>query len=84
MAEGGSRQVVTDQAWLRFRAFSAMTLRQCRHPAVRSSNSSASRTVRGIGGGSRGWLWTGHGRNQDHDSMSHDTVTVRCDRIGIR
>ena len=43
--------VQTDQAWPRFRAFSAMTLRQRRHrrrrPAVRSSNSNASRTVRG-------------------------------------
>ena len=43
--------VQTDQAWPRFRAFSAMTLRQRRHrrrrPAVRSSSSSASRTMRG-------------------------------------
>ena len=46
-----AQAVQTDQAWPRFRAFSAMTRRQRRHrrrrPAVRSSNSSASRTVRG-------------------------------------
>ena len=43
--------VQTDQAWPRFRAFLAMTLRQRRHrrrrPAVRSSSSSASLIVRG-------------------------------------
>ena len=41
----------TDQAWPRFHAFSAMTLRQRlyrrRRPAVRSSSSSTSRTVLG-------------------------------------
>ena len=37
----------------------------------------------GIGGGSRGWLRTGHGRERYHGPMNHDTVTVRCDRMGI-
>ena len=37
----------------------------------------------GIGGGSRGWLRAGHGREKYHDPMNHDTVTVRCDRMGI-
>ena len=37
----------------------------------------------GIGGGSRRWFRTGHGREQYHDSMNHDTVIVRCDRMGI-
>ena len=38
----------------------------------------------GIGGGSRGWLRTGHGRERYHGPTNHDTVTVRCDRMGIR
>ena len=38
----------------------------------------------GIGGGSRGWLRAGHGREKYHDPINHDTVTVRCDRMGIR
>ena len=33
--------------------------------------------------GSRGWLRTGHGREQYRGQMNHDTVTVRCDRMGI-
>ena len=37
----------------------------------------------GIGSGSRGWLRTGHGRQQHHGQMNHDTVTVRCDRMRI-
>ena len=37
----------------------------------------------GIGGGSRGWLRTGHGPEQYHGPINHDTVTVRCDRMGI-
>ena len=28
----------------------------------------------GIGGGSRGWLRTGHGHEQYHEPMNHDTV----------
>ena len=47
----GAHGVRTGQAWPRFRASSAMTPRHRRHrrqrPAVRSSSSSASRTVRG-------------------------------------
>ena len=34
----------------------------------------------GVGGGSRGWLRTGHGRLRYHGSLNHDTVTVRCER----
>ena len=37
----------------------------------------------GIGGGSRGWLRTGHGRERYHGPTNHDTVTVRCDRMDI-
>ena len=36
-----------------------------------------------IGGGSRRWFRTWHGREQYHEPMNHDTVTVQCDRIGI-
>ena len=36
-----------------------------------------------IGGGSRGWLRIGHGRERYHEHMNHDTVTVRCDRMRI-
>ena len=35
----------------------------------------------GIGGGSRRWFRTGHGREQHHGPANHDTVTVRCDRM---
>ena len=37
----------------------------------------------GIGSGSRRWFRTGHSREQYHEPMSRDTVTVRCDRMGI-
>ena len=37
----------------------------------------------GIGGGSRRWLRTGHGRERYHGPMNRDTVTVKCDRMGI-
>ena len=37
----------------------------------------------GIGGDSRGWLRTGHGRERYHGPTNHDTVTVRCDRMRI-
>ena len=37
----------------------------------------------GISGGSRRWFRTGHGRERYHEPMNRDTVTVRCDRMGI-
>ena len=35
----------------------------------------------GIGVSSHGWFRTGHDREQYHEPMNHDVLTVRCDRI---
>ena len=37
----------------------------------------------GIVAGLNGWFRTGHGREQHHEPMNHDTFTVRCSKIVI-